>query len=50
MKSVLSEAIDWLKGSALGYRLRDRIFLFMYILNAITVIIFLLQSVESLRL
>jgi hypothetical protein len=50
MNSVLSEALDWLKGSAFGYRLRDRIFLFMYIFNAIVVIIFLLQFTESLRL
>jgi hypothetical protein len=46
MNYILSEAMDWLKGSAFGYRRRDRIFLFMYIFNAIVVIIFLLPFTE----
>jgi hypothetical protein len=50
MQTVLSEAMDWLKGSRFGYARKDRIFLFMYIFNAIVVIIFLLQFMGKLKL
>jgi hypothetical protein len=34
MTSVVSEALDWLKGSKYGYKFKDKILLFLYILNA----------------
>jgi FkbM family methyltransferase len=38
--SAVSEALDWLKGSKYGYRFRDKIVLFLYILNATIILIF----------
>jgi FkbM family methyltransferase len=38
--SAVSEALDWLKGSKYGYKFKDKIVLFLYILNATIVLIF----------
>jgi FkbM family methyltransferase len=40
--SVLAEAISWLKGSKYGYTYKDKIALFLYIANAIIIIIFII--------
>jgi FkbM family methyltransferase len=40
MTSVVSEALDWLKGSKYGYKFKDKILLFLYILNATIILIF----------
>jgi FkbM family methyltransferase len=40
--SVLAEAISWLKGSKYGYTYKDKIALFLYIVNAIIIIIFII--------
>jgi FkbM family methyltransferase len=40
--SVLPEAISWLKGSKYGYTYKDKIALFLYIANAIIIIIFII--------
>src|SRR5919197_1247510 len=40
MTSTLSEALDWLKGSKYGYKFKDKIVLFLYILNATIILIF----------
>jgi FkbM family methyltransferase len=40
--SVLAETINWLKGSKYGYTYRDKIALFLYIGNAIIVIVFII--------
>jgi hypothetical protein len=40
--SVLAEVLGWLKGSKYGYTYRDKIALFLYIGNAIIVIIFII--------
>src|SRR5919202_1072415 len=40
MTSAVSEALDWLKGSKYGYKLKDKIVLFLYILNATIILIF----------
>ena len=42
MASVLAEAISWLKGSKYGYTYKDKIALFLYIANAIIIIIFII--------
>ena len=42
MASVLAEAISWLKGSRYGYTYKDKIALFLYIANAIIIIIFII--------
>lgn len=42
MVSVLAETINWLKGSKYGLSYRDKIALFLYIGNAIVVIIFII--------
>ncbi|MGN6823292.1 MAG: FkbM family methyltransferase [Candidatus Nitrosocosmicus sp.] len=36
----MNEALDWLKGSKYGLKLRDKLILFLYILNATIVLIF----------
>jgi FkbM family methyltransferase len=41
MRSKLSEAISWFKGSKYGYTPKDKIILFLYISNAIIIIIFI---------
>jgi len=41
MRSKLSETISWFKGSKYGYTLKDKIILFLYISNAIIIIIFI---------
>jgi FkbM family methyltransferase len=38
--TAVSEALDWLKGSKYGYKFKDKIVLFLYILNATIVLIF----------
>jgi FkbM family methyltransferase len=43
MASALYEALDWLKGSKYGYKLKDKAILFIYILNA-TIILILTYS------
>jgi len=40
---ISTEAITWLKGSKFGYTYKDKIILFLYILNAIIVIIFVIS-------
>jgi hypothetical protein len=40
MTSAVSEALDWLKGSKYGYKFKDKIVLFLYILNATIILIF----------
>ena len=40
MASAVSEALDWLKGSKYGYKFKDKIVLFLYILNATIILIF----------
>jgi FkbM family methyltransferase len=40
--SVLAEVISWLKGSKYGYTSKDKIALFLYIANAIIIIIFII--------
>jgi FkbM family methyltransferase len=42
MRSILSESISWLKGCKYGYTYRDKIVLFLYISNAIIMIIFII--------
>src|SRR5829696_2884873 len=42
MRSILSESISWLKGSKYGYTYKDKIVLFLYISNAIIIIIFII--------
>lgn len=42
MRSILSESISWLKGCKYGYTYKDKIVLFLYILNAIIMIIFII--------
>ena len=42
MRSILSELISWLKGCRYGYTYKDKIVLFLYIFNAITIIIFII--------
>ena len=42
MRSILSELISWLKGCKYGYTYKDKIVLFLYILNAISNIIFII--------
>ena len=42
MASVLAEAISWLKGSKYGYTYKDKIALFLYIANAIIIIILII--------
>ena len=42
MRSILSELISWLKGCKYGYTYKDKIVLFLYILNAIINIIFII--------
>jgi FkbM family methyltransferase len=41
MRSILSELISWLKGCKYGYTYKDKIVLFLYIFNAIIIIIFI---------
>ena len=41
MRSILSELISWLKGCRYGYTYKDKIVLFLYIFNAIIIIIFI---------
>lgn len=41
MKSILAEAINWLDGSRYGKTYKDKIVLFLYIVNALIVIIFI---------
>ena len=43
MRSILSESISWLKGSKYGYTYKDKIVLFLYISNAIIIIIFIIS-------
>jgi FkbM family methyltransferase len=38
--SAVSEISDWLKGSKYGYKFKDKIVLFLYILNATIILIF----------
>lgn len=40
MKSIISETLTWLRGSKYGYKLMDKIILFIYILNATIILIF----------
>ena len=42
MRSILSELISWLKGCKYGYTYKDKIVLFLYIFNAIIIIIFII--------
>jgi hypothetical protein len=42
MRSILSESINWLKGSKYGYTYKDKISYF-YISNAIIIIIFITE-------
>jgi hypothetical protein len=42
MRSILSESISWIKGSKYGYTYKDKIVLFLYIFNAIIIIIFII--------
>ena len=42
MRSILSESIRWIKGSKYGYTYKDKIVLFLYISNAIIIIIFII--------
>jgi FkbM family methyltransferase len=42
MRSILSESISWLRGSKYGYTYKDKIVLFLYISNAIIIIIFII--------
>jgi FkbM family methyltransferase len=42
MRSILSESISWLKGCKYGYTYKDKIVLFLYIFNAIIIIIFII--------
>ncbi len=42
MRSILSELISWLKGCRYGHTYKDKIVLFLYIFNAITIIIFII--------
>src|SRR5918992_2156190 len=42
MRSILSESISWLKGCKYGYIYKDKIVLFLYILNGIIIIIFII--------
>jgi FkbM family methyltransferase len=42
MRSILSESISWLKGCKYGYTYKDKIVLFLYIFNAIIMIIFII--------
>ena len=42
MRSILSESISWLKGCKYGYTYKDKIVLFLYIYNAIIIIIFII--------
>ncbi|MDQ4057143.1 MAG: FkbM family methyltransferase [Thermoproteota archaeon] len=42
MRSILSELISWLKGCKYGYTYKDKIVLFLYILNGIIIIIFII--------
>lgn len=42
MRSILSELISWLKGCRYGYTYNDKIVLFLYIFNAIIIIIFII--------
>lgn len=42
MRSILSELISWLKGCRYGYTYKDKIVLFLYIFNAIIIIIFII--------
>lgn len=42
MRSILSELISWLKGCKYGYTYKDKIVLFLYILNAIINIMFII--------
>lgn len=44
MASALHEALDWLKGSKYGYKLKDKAILFVYILNA-TIVLILTYSI-----
>jgi hypothetical protein len=39
---ILSESISWLKGSKYGYTYKDKVILFLYISNAIIIIIFII--------
>ena len=43
MKSTLVEAINWLSGSRYGKTYKDKIMLFLYIVNALIVIIFVVS-------
>jgi hypothetical protein len=43
MKSVLAEATNWLGGSRYGKTYKDKIVLFLYIVNAVIVIIFVVS-------
>jgi FkbM family methyltransferase len=47
--SVLAEAISWLKGSKYGYTYKDKIALFLYIANAIIIIIFIIGMFGKAR-
>jgi hypothetical protein len=47
--SVLAEAISWLKGSKYGYTYKDKIALFLYIANAIIIIIFIIGIFGKVR-
>jgi FkbM family methyltransferase len=38
--SAVSEILDWIKGSKYGYKFKDKIVLFLYILNASIILIF----------
>ena len=40
MTSAVYEALDWLKGSKYGHKFKDKILLFIYILNATIILIF----------
>src|SRR5919112_1740849 len=42
MRSILSELISWLKGCKYGNTYKDKIVLFLYIFNAIIIIIFII--------
>ena len=42
MRSILYELISWLKGCKYGYTYKDKIVLFLYIFNAIIMIIFII--------
>lgn len=50
MKSVLAEAINWLNGSKYGYTYKDKIILFLYIVNAIIVIIFVVSIFGKVKI